>query len=265
MRSALTGCSAHGLGAVAWSVRRRRRACSASVEAGQTSKDAVIVWAFPLAGAPPAPAQRRANGGPHARSSGVPSRTARPGSKRTATGHCRTWARHATPRSVAMTMPTGCGAMMSSWQRAFLRRIGFCSHSSTAAVNGRALRGKASGTCCITARSHDHASQQSRGAHWQCLAEKPRAQARPFEEPGAVVPHAGICAGAVGELAVLPRWLVTPFHGRATGRNCSAFPDGLRSRPGSSSLGVVYAAPQPDNRKELGPRFPYTPERQWVV
>ena len=24
------------------------------------------------------------------------------------------------------------------------------------------------------------------------------------EEPGAVIPHAGICAGAVGQLAVLP-------------------------------------------------------------
>ena len=26
------------------------------------------------------------------------------------------------------------------------------------------------------------------------------------EEPGAVVPHAGICAGSVGQLAGLPRW-----------------------------------------------------------
>src|SRR5712692_4504047 len=30
--------------------------------------------------------------------------------------------------------------------------------------------------------------------------------------------------------------LVTPFHGRATGRNCTVFPGCLRSRPGSSSL-----------------------------
>ena len=30
--------------------------------------------------------------------------------------------------------------------------------------------------------------------------------------------------------------LVTPFHGRATGRNCSVFPGGRRSRPVSSSL-----------------------------
>jgi hypothetical protein len=31
-------------------------------------------------------------------------------------------------------------------------------------------------------------------------------EASHFEEPRAVVPHAGICAGAVGQLAVLPRW-----------------------------------------------------------
>ena len=91
-----------------------------------------------------------------------------------------------------------CGAIMSNWQRSFLRRIGCCSHGSTAEVNGRALRGRASGTCCITSRENDHASQKSRGAQWPFLAEKPRAKARHFEEPGAVVPHAGICAGAVG-------------------------------------------------------------------
>jgi predicted signal transduction protein with EAL and GGDEF domain len=33
-------------------------------------------------------------------------------------------------------------------------------------------------------------------------------EASHFEEPRAVVPHAGICAGAVGQLAVLPRCLV---------------------------------------------------------
>jgi len=32
------------------------------------------------------------------------------------------------------------------------------------------------------------------------------ADARMPEEPGASTPHAGICAGAVGSLAVLPRW-----------------------------------------------------------
>ena len=32
------------------------------------------------------------------------------------------------------------------------------------------------------------------------------AEARTFEEPGAVIPHAGIRAGAVGQLAVLPQW-----------------------------------------------------------
>jgi hypothetical protein len=31
-------------------------------------------------------------------------------------------------------------------------------------------------------------------------------EASHFEEPRAVVPHAGICAGAAGQLAVLPRW-----------------------------------------------------------
>jgi len=30
------------------------------------------------------------------------------------------------------------------------------------------------------------------------------AEANPFEEPGARKPHAGICAGAVGQLAALP-------------------------------------------------------------
>lgn len=30
------------------------------------------------------------------------------------------------------------------------------------------------------------------------------AEARILEEPGAVVPHAGICEGAVGQPAVLP-------------------------------------------------------------
>ena len=34
------------------------------------------------------------------------------------------------------------------------------------------------------------------------------AEASISEEPGAVVPHAGICAGAVGQLAVLPRYAV---------------------------------------------------------
>ncbi len=198
MRSALTGCSAHGLGDVVESVRRRRRAFSAAVEAGKTRKDAVIFWASPCAGAPTEPAPRRSNGVPHARSSGVPSRTSRPGSKSTETGDCRTCARNATPSSVAMTSTTGCGAMMRRWQRSCIRRIGCCSQGSTAEVNGRALRGKAAGTCCSTAREHDHASQKSRGAHWQCLAEKPRAKASHFEEPGAVVPHAGICAGGAG-------------------------------------------------------------------
>ena len=88
--------------------------------------------------------------------------------------------------------------MMSGWQRSFLMRIGFCSNGSTAEVNGRAIRGKASGTCYSTSRSNDHASQKSREANWQCLADKQRAKASHFEEPGAVVPHAGICAGAVG-------------------------------------------------------------------
>ena len=91
-----------------------------------------------------------------------------------------------------------CGAIMSSWQRAFIMRIGFCSHGSTAEVSGRALRGRAAGTCCITSRENDHASQKSRGAKRQFLADKQRAQASHFEEPGAVMPHAGICAGAVG-------------------------------------------------------------------
>ena len=31
-------------------------------------------------------------------------------------------------------------------------------------------------------------------------------EASNFEEPGAVVSHAGICAGAAGQLAVLPLW-----------------------------------------------------------
>ena len=30
-------------------------------------------------------------------------------------------------------------------------------------------------------------------------------EASGFEEPGAVIPHAGICEGAVGQPAVLPR------------------------------------------------------------
>jgi len=31
-------------------------------------------------------------------------------------------------------------------------------------------------------------------------------EASDFEEPGAVIPHAGICEGAVGQPAVLPQW-----------------------------------------------------------
>ena len=87
MRSALTVCSANGLGDVVESLRRRRRAFSAAVDAGKTRKDAVICWAFPCAGAPTAPAQRRANGVPHSRSYGGPWRTSRPGAKSTETGH----------------------------------------------------------------------------------------------------------------------------------------------------------------------------------
>jgi len=34
----------------------------------------------------------------------------------------------------------------------------------------------------------------------------PFADASTSEKPGAIVPHAGICAGAVGQLAVLPQW-----------------------------------------------------------
>lgn len=34
----------------------------------------------------------------------------------------------------------------------------------------------------------------------------PSADASTSEKPGAIVPHAGICAGAVGQLAVLPQW-----------------------------------------------------------
>jgi len=33
----------------------------------------------------------------------------------------------------------------------------------------------------------------------------PFADASTSEKPGAIVPHAGICAGAVGQLAVLPQ------------------------------------------------------------
>jgi hypothetical protein len=33
-----------------------------------------------------------------------------------------------------------------------------------------------------------------------------------FEEPGAVVPHAGICEGAAGQLAVLPRFNSTHIN-----------------------------------------------------
>ena len=198
MRSALTVGSANGVGDVVWSVRRKRRGCSAAVDAGKTGKNAVIFWASPFPGAPTERAQRRSNGGPHARSFGVPSRTSRPGSQSTETGDCRTCARNATPNAVDMPITMGCGAMMSRWPRSFLMRIGFCAHGSTAEVNGRALRGRASGTCCITSRENDHASQKSRGATWQFLADKQCAKARHFEEPGAVVPHAGICAGAVG-------------------------------------------------------------------
>jgi hypothetical protein len=39
---------------------------------------------------------------------------------------------------------------------------------------------------------------KAKGGYRQCKAST-------TEEPGAVVPHAGICAGAVGQLAVLPR------------------------------------------------------------
>jgi hypothetical protein len=31
------------------------------------------------------------------------------------------------------------------------------------------------------------------------------------EKPGAIVPHAGICAGPVGQLAVLPRCSTAPY------------------------------------------------------
>jgi len=86
MRSAFTGCSANGWGDLVESLRRRRRAFSASVDAGKTRKDAVIFWASPCAGAPTEPAQRSSNGVPHARSYGVPSRTSRPGAKSTETG-----------------------------------------------------------------------------------------------------------------------------------------------------------------------------------
>ena len=88
--------------------------------------------------------------------------------------------------------------MRSHSPRSFLMRSSFCSHGSTADVNGRALRGSASETCCITAREHDHVSRKSRGAPWPLLADKQRAKASHVEEPGAVMPHAGICAGAVG-------------------------------------------------------------------
>ena len=42
-----------------------------------------------------------------------------------------------------------------------------------------------------------------------------------------------------------------PFHGRATGRNCSVFSGCIRSRPGSSSLEGPYATDAAFNRKEL--------------
>ena len=38
------------------------------------------------------------------------------------------------------------------------------------------------------------------GLFWECST-----QANNPEEPGAVIPHAGVCEGAVGQLAVLPR------------------------------------------------------------
>jgi len=38
----------------------------------------------------------------------------------------------------------------------------------------------------------------------------PFADASTSEKPGAIVPHAGICAGAVGQLAVLPQWQPCP-------------------------------------------------------
>jgi hypothetical protein len=36
-------------------------------------------------------------------------------------------------------------------------------------------------------------------------------EANNVEKPGAVIPHAGICEGAVGQLAVLPRLRCFPF------------------------------------------------------
>jgi hypothetical protein len=37
------------------------------------------------------------------------------------------------------------------------------------------------------------------------------------EEPGAVILHAGICAGAVGQLAVLPRFIAVQDRPKHTG------------------------------------------------
>ena len=55
-----------------------------------------------------------------------------------------------------------------------------------------------------------------------------RVQVSSFEEPCAVIPHAGICEGAVGQLAVLPRLCYKKY-------SC-----GTTTRKIASSLSALY-------------------------
>jgi hypothetical protein len=71
-------------------------------------------------------------------------------------------------------------------------------------------------------------------------------EASHFEEPRAVVPHAGICAGAVGQLAVLPRW---PTPNRRSGSSCRhGFLSGRPSQRSAPQCRVIVAFRRPDGR-----------------